>query len=294
MELRVLEYFLTLAQEGSISAAAEVLHVSQPTLSRQLMELERELNTTLFERGRRGITLTEDGMLLRRRASEIVNLARITENEILLNRGVVEGEVRIGCAEARAMDLLACIMREFQAEHPAVTFVISSDLAENTVEKIEHGLEDFGLLMRLNDAWGLHAVELPGAERAAVVMPEDSPLAALSEVSFDDLAGEPLLVPSSYRESGILCGELPTSKGGRLNVVGEFGLPFNGSRMVRAGMGSMITLEGLLETPPGSGLAQRPLKGSIEMHTYVAWKPFCQRTRACEAFLERLQERFGA
>ena len=103
MELRVLEYFLALTREGSVSAAAEALHISQPTLSRQLMELERELGSTLFERGRHGVTLTEEGMLLRRRASEIVDLARITETEIMMSRGVVAGEIRIGCAETRAM-----------------------------------------------------------------------------------------------------------------------------------------------------------------------------------------------
>ena len=293
MELRVLEYFLALAREGSVSAAAEALHISQPTLSRQLMDLERELGCTLFERGRRGITLTEDGMLLRRRASEIVGLAQITRNELLANRGVCEGEVRIGCAETRAMDLLAAVMRDFRAEHPAVTFVVSSDLAEATAEKLERGLVDFGLVMRVNDAWGMRSVALPSHERACVIMPEDHPLAAHGSVGFDDLADVPLLVPSSYRESGILGGELPRADGGRLDVVGEFGLPYNGSRMVRAGMGCMITLEGLIETPPGSGLATRPLEGSVELGAFVAWKPFCQRTRACEAFLERLQERFG-
>ena len=118
MELRVLEYFLTLAQEGSVSAAAEALHVSQPTLSRQLMDLERELGTTLFLRGRRGITLTEDGMLLRRRAAELLSLANIAKSELAAGRDALAGEIRIGCAETRAVDVLARLMRQFRSHHP--------------------------------------------------------------------------------------------------------------------------------------------------------------------------------
>lgn len=294
MELRVLEYFLALAREGSISAAAEVTHVSQPTFSRQMMELEHELGTTLFERGRRGVTLTEDGMLLRRRAAEIVNLARITQSEIMLNRGVVEGTVRIGCAETQAMDLLADVMRDFRRDYPDVTFVISSDIAEDAVEKIERGLLDFGLLLRMRDSWGLDAVRLPSSERAAVIMREDAELAVRETVTLDNLIDQPLVVPSSFRESDILAGERPRSEGGRLNVVAEFGLPYNGSRMVRAGMGYMVTLEGLIETPAGSGLTQRPFERELDMPAYLAWKPFCMRTRACEVFLERAQQAFGA
>ena len=148
MELRVLEYFLALAREGSVSAAAEALHVSQPTLSRQLIELERELGTTLFERGRHGAKLTEDGMLLRRRAAEIVDLANAAKSEIAHSRGAVAGEVRIGCAETRAMDLLAGAMRALHAEHPQVTYRVVSGVAEDVVERIDRGLLDFGLLLR--------------------------------------------------------------------------------------------------------------------------------------------------
>ena len=293
MELRVMEYFLALAQEGSVSAAAEALHVSQPTLSRQLMDLERELGTTLFTRSRKGITLTEDGMLLRRRASEIVNLTRVAQSEIMLNRGTIAGEIRIGCAETKAMDLLSAVMLDFQRDHPQVSFIISSDLAENTVEKIDRGLLDFGLLLRLNDSWGLDAVRLPSKEQIVVITQEDSPLAKREVVELDDLASIPMLIPSSFRESGILGDELPRSEGGRLDVVAEFGLPYNASRMVRAGMGSAVTLEGLIETPPGSGLTTRPLALELDMPTYLAWRPFHTRTHACEAFLERARKAFS-
>lgn len=291
MELRVLEYFLALTREGSVSRAAEVLHVSQPTLSRQLIDLERELGTTLFERGRHGVTLTEDGMLLRRRATEICELARITEREIMLNRGVVAGEVRIGCAETRAMDLLASLMRDLQADHPQVTFRIVSDLAESVVEKIDHGLLDFGLLLRVRDRWGLGSVRLPTRERAVVVMRPDSPLASLDVVTPEDLTGVPVMIPASYRESGMLGDLRPASEGGTLSVTAEFDLAYNASRMVEAGMGCAVMLEGTLDGREGA-LVERPLDVALDMPSYFVWKPSQLRTRACEALLGRVRQRY--
>ena len=294
MELRVLEYFLALAREGSVSGAAEVLHVSQPTLSRQLIDLERELGTTLFDRGRHGITLTEDGMLLRRRATEICDLVRITESEVMMNRGVVEGEIRIGCAETRAMDLVAAVMCELQRDHPGVTYRVTSAVAEDVVERIRHGLLDFGLLLRLHEGWNLASLRLPTNERAVVVMREDCPLAARDTVTVDELVSERLLLPTSYRESGLLGNEKPREEGGRLDVAATFGLTYNALRMVRAGMGCAVTLEGLEEDRLGSGLVSRPLDVRLDMPSHLVWKPFQLRTRACEAFLDRARGKFGA
>lgn len=292
MELRVLEYYLALTHEGSVSAAAEVLHISQPTLSRQLIDLERELGTTLFERGRHGIQLTEDGLLLRRRAQEIVDLAHITETEIRTNKGEIAGEIRIGCAETRAMDLLAHLMRTFRAEHPQVTFRIVSDLAENVVEQINRGLLDFGLLLRLNDTWGLHGIKLPTNEQIVVLMRTDSPLARLETVTLNDLATQPVLLPSSYQKSGLAGTARPKEEGGTLEVVAYFDLPYNASRMVKAGMGCALTLAGLIDEDENDHLAVRPLDLAVDLPSYLAWKPFQQRTRACTAFLEAAQATF--
>lgn len=293
MELRMLEYFLALAREGSVSAAAQVLHISQPTLSRQLIELERELGTTLFDRGRHGITLTEDGLLLRRRASEICDLVRITESEIQLSRGVVAGEIRIGCAETHAMDLLAAVMRDMRVEHPQVTFRVTSDVAEDVVEQIGRGLIDFGLLLRVRDRWGLGSVRLPTNERPVVAMRDDCPLAARESVTFDELVAYPLIVPATWRESGILGDEVPREEGGRLDVVATYGLSYNALRMARAGMGCVVSLAGLEDGRGGDGLVVRPLEETLEMPSYLVWKPFQLRTRACEAFLERARREFG-
>lgn len=296
MELRVLEYFLALAREGSVSAAAEALHVSQPTLSRQLIELERELGTTLFERGRHGAKLTEDGMLLRRRAAEIVDLANAAKSEIAHSRGAVAGEVRIGCAETRAMDLLAGAMRALHAEHPQVTYRVVSGVAEDVVERIDRGLLDFGLLLRRGACHGLDMIRLPSNESVGIVARDGDGLVrgpdAARPLAPADLASVPLIVPESYAESGLLGGERPRSEGGRLDVVATYTLFYNAARMVRAGLGCAVALAGLAGVSPASGLVWRPLDVRLDMPSYLAWKPQL-RTRACEAFLETARRLFG-
>lgn len=293
MELRVLESFLALAREGSVSAAAEALHLSQPALSRQLMGLERELGTTLFERGGRGIELTADGMLLRRRAVEIVELASITVDEVTSSRGEMAGSVRVGCAETRAVDLVADVMAGMRRDHPRVSFQISSGLAEDMVERIGRGLLDFGLLLRLRGHWGLEALRLPTGERAVVVLRADEPLASRPVVTFDELAEVPVMIPSSWERGGILGGELPASRGGRLQVAAEFDLPFNATRLVRAGLGAAVMLDGLAEGVPAEGLAVRPLDVALDMPSYLVWKPHGLRSRACAEFLDRMRAAYG-
>lgn len=294
MELRSLEYFLTLTREGSVSAAARALHVSQPTLSRQLIELERELGATLFERGRHGITLTEAGTLLRRRASEICELARITMGEVAGVRGQVAGTIRLGCAETRAMDVLASVMCAFRRDYPHVRFRVTSKIAEDVAERVNRGLLDFGLTLRVRDHWGLESLRLATGERAEVVMRADCPLAVNETVTLDDLAAFPVLVPESWRESGLLGGERPREDGGRLDVVAEFDLAYNASRMVLAGMGCAVMLAGLLRGREGAGLVTRPLDVCLDMPSYLVWKPTQLRTCACTTFLQRASEALGS
>ncbi|WP_179184890.1 LysR family transcriptional regulator [Collinsella vaginalis] len=293
MELRVLEYFLAVARAGSISAAAEELHVSQPTLSRQLIDLERGLGTTLFERSRAGVTLTADGMLLRRRAAEIVDLARTTESEIMMSRGAVAGEVRIGCAETRAMELLAQVMGDLKADHPQVTYRIISADADDVAERIERGLLDFGLVLRLGACHRLDSLELPSQEQAVVVLPSDDPLAKQERFTPADLEGLPLIAPWSSAESGILGGMRSRAEGGSLNVVATYNLSYNATRLVKMGLGYAVSLAGLGDVSAEDGLTARPLDVPLDMPAYLVWKPFQLRTRACEALLERAREAFG-
>ena len=292
MELRVLEYFLAVARAGSITAASEELHVSQPTLSRQLIDLERDLGTTLFERSRAGVSLTGDGLLLRRRAAEIVDLARTTESEIMLNRGQVAGEIRIGCDETRAMELLARVMRSMREAHPQVTFRIVSADADDVAERIGRGLLDFGLVLRLDACSGLDSLELPTGERAVVVIPAGDPLAEREVIAPSDLAGLPLIVPASAGASRILGDERGEGEGGRLSIVATYNLSYNATRMVRAGLGYAVTLAGLGGVTDEDGLVARPLDVRVDMPAHLVWKPFQLQTRACEAFLDRMRDAF--
>lgn len=292
MELRVLEYYLTILREGSVSAAAEVLHVSQPTLSRHIIELERELDTTLFTRGRGGITLTDDGMLLRARAAELVELARITESELQENKETIAGEIRIGCAEALAVDHVADVFRELQEEHPEVRLTISSAPAEDVVQHINHGLLDFGLLLSMNARWSLDSLTFPSEEQVVAIMPEDHPLASQNSIEYEDLVPYEVVVPSSYKESNILAGHEPVYEGGKLQAVAEYDLSFNASRLACAGLGVVITLEGLVSSTPENGLVTRPICGGEAWPAYLAWKPFDHKSRACEAFLNLARTRF--
>lgn len=292
MELRVLEYFLAVARAGSITAASEELHVSQPTLSRQLIDLERDLGTTLFERSRTGVSLTGDGLLLRRRAAEIVDLARTTESEIILNRGQVAGEIRIGCAETRAMELVARVMRSMREAHPQVTFRIVSADADDVAERIGRGLLDFGLVLRLDACSGLDSLELPTGERAVVVIPAGDPLAEREVIAPSDLVGLPLIAPASAGASRILGDERGEGEGGRLRIVATYNLSYNATRMVRAGLGYAVTLAGLGGVTDEDGLVARPLDVGLHMPAHLVWKPFQLRTRACESFLDRMRDAF--
>lgn len=150
MEIRVLNYFLAVAREQNISNAAEILHLTQPTLSRQLKDLEDELGKQLFIRGKRKITLTEDGMLFRKRAEEIINLVKKTENEIANSTDIISGDIHIGTGETEAVQIIAEICKEMQKNYPNVHYHISSDDGKDVVENLDKGLIDFGILLRSN------------------------------------------------------------------------------------------------------------------------------------------------
>ena len=177
MELRVLKYFLMVAREENITKAASLLHITQPTLSRQLMRLEEELGTTLFRRSNHSIVLTDDGMLLKRRAREIVALAEKTEQEFSHKEEALTGEIFIGCGETRNMSFLSRQIALFRKEHPLVQFNIYSANADDIKERIEKGLLDFGLLMEPVDIGKYEFIRMPQKEQWGVLVREDSPLA---------------------------------------------------------------------------------------------------------------------
>lgn len=202
MELRVLRYFLAIAREQSISGAAHFLHVSQPTLSRQIMELEEELGVTLFHRGNRKITLTEPGMLLRKRAEQIVDLADKTKDDLASNDVAVSGTIHIGAGETHAFRTLAKSIRGLAGMHPDIRFQIFSGNAEDVMERLDKGLADFGLLIEPYDVTKYDYLRLPTLDKWGLLMRQDSPLATLGAIRPEDIRGKPLICSRQALEGG--------------------------------------------------------------------------------------------
>ena len=193
MEFRVLRYFLTVAREGSITAAANSLHLTQPTLSRQLQDLEKELGQKLFVRGKYKVSLTPEGMMLRKRAEEIVDMVDKTESEFRAIKEIIGGDIYIGCGETESMKYVAEVMTELQSHYPEIKFHIYSGNAEDVTEKLDRGLLDFGILIQPIDLSRYDTLTIPHKDVWGVVMRKDSPLAKKDCVELVDLVGVPLL-----------------------------------------------------------------------------------------------------
>ena len=287
MELRVLHYFLAVAREQSISAAAQSLHLTQPTLSRQIMELEEELGKPLMIRGSRKITLTEEGMLLRRRAEEIVELVSRTEREVARCDETVSGDVYIGTGETDGMRQLARAARRVQSGCPGVRFHIVSGDGADVREQLDRGLLDFGVLLGDIDRTRYHYLQLPMRDTWGVLLRRDSPLAGKQALSPRNLWDEPLILSrQADNKSGLYrwLGREP----GQLHVVATYNLIYNASLMVDEGMGCAFALDKLINTR-GSSLCFRPLSPRLELGMHLVWKKSRSFSRAAELFLEGLQ-----
>ena len=245
MELRVLKYFLAVAREENITKAAEFLHITQPTLSRQLMQLEEELNAQLFIRGKNRIVLTDEGMLLRRRAEEIVDLANKTEKEFLEQDNLVTGEIFIGGGETNAMHILARIIKEFKEEYPQIKYQFYSGNADDIKERLDKGLIDIGLLTEPVDIEKYEFVRLEQKEVWGILAPKDSKLAAKEYATPQDLLKLPLL---STRRT-IVQNEIANWFGQdyeQLDIIATYNLIYNAAIMVEEGIGYAICLEKLV------------------------------------------------
>ena len=288
MELRVLQYFLAVAREQNISAAAQSLHLTQPTLSRQLRELEEELGKQLMVRGSRKITLTEEGMLLRKRAEEILELVDRTEKEVTRSDSTISGDIYIGTGETDGMRQIARTANRRQAHYPGIRFHIVSGDAVDVCERLDKGLLDFGVLLGDIDKIKYHYMELPMKDIWGVLMRRDSPLAQQDAVSPRDLWDKPLILSRQVdNKSGLYrwLGKDPTV----LHTVATYNLIYNASLMVDEGMGYAFTLDKLVNTN-GSNLCFRPLRPKLELGMYLVWKKSQIFSKAAELFLERLQE----
>ncbi|MCC8129154.1 MAG: LysR family transcriptional regulator [Clostridiales bacterium] len=285
MELRVLQYFLTVTREQSILGAAQALHLSQPTLSRQLREMEEELGKQLFIRSNRKITLTEEGMLLRKRAEEILSLVDRTKDEISLSDEVIAGDIHIGAGESEGIRFLARAAKALQEEYPLVHFHNVSADRVTVTEDLDKGLLDFGILFGEIDDAKYESLKLPYTERFGVLMRRDDPLAQRGAITTEDLQGKPLIVSRQPLGDSSMLRGLEERQ-----VVATYNLLFNGSIMVEEGMGYAICFDHIINVSGDSPLCFRPLEGQPEIEMHVVWKKYQVFTKAGQKFLEKLRE----
>lgn len=289
MELRVLRYFLAVARERSISGAAQLLHISQPTLSRQVMELEEELGVTLFHRGNRRITLTDEGMLLRNRAEQIVELVQKTKGEVAAADEAVSGTVYIAAGETHAFRTLAASARNLLGQYPGIRVHLFSGNAEDVMERLDKGLADFGLLIEPADVTRYEYFRLLAVDRWGVLMRKDSPLATLDAVQPEDLWKVPLIVSRQAMEGGQLSSWLKIRRE-KLDIVASYNLLFNASLLVEAGIGYALCLDNIIAATDESELCFRPLFPPLVSHVDLVWKKQQVLSRASELLLEKLRE----
>lgn len=288
MELRVLQYFLAVAQEQNISAAAQSLHLTQPTLSRQLKELEEELGKPLMIRGSRKITLTEDGVILRRRAQEILSLVERTHKELQGSGTSLTGEIYIGTGETEGFRLIAKTATKFHQEYPGVLFHTESGDAGDVCERLDKGLLDFGVLLGDIDKAKYNYLLLPAKDAWGVLMPSTSPLAEREFVTPQDLWDKPLILSRQIGNKNDLYRWLQREPV-ELNTAATYNLIYNASLLVEEGMGYAFTLDNLTNTN-GRALSFRLLKPRLEMPMYLVWKKSKSFSKAAQLFLLQLKQ----
>ena len=297
MELRELRYFLAVAQEQSITKAAEYLYISQPSLSKQMQNLEKEVGRPLFTRGSRKITLTETGMLLKKRAEEMIALYEKTEAELSSPPEDIAGEVLIGGGESCAVRTVAQAACAVQRLYPSVRFQLFSGDAGDVMEKLDKGLIDFGIVV---DISGLplfpkyNALRLPYADTWGVLMRKDSPLAAKEGITAEDLHGQPLICSVQSLRKGSQLGEWFGGDMKELNICGKYNLLYNASLLVKAGMGYAIGLDRLINTTGESMLCFRPLDPPLHTSLDLVWKKYTVFSRPAQLFLDQLQKVIAA
>ena len=292
MEIRVLRYFLEVAREGSVTHAAERLHISQPTLSKQLKDLEAELGKKLFVRSSFSVRLTDEGMLLRKRAEDILDMVDKTTDEFKVLGQIAGGDIRIGCAESDGIKHLARRIKAVQERYPGIRVHLYSGDTEDLAERLDRGLLDFAVIAQAVDLSKYNYLELPGADIWGVIMRKDAPLARREAICIDDLLDLPLIVSRQGLREDIprLFGE----KADRLNVTATLNLAYNGSVLAREGLGYVLTFDKLVDTSRESPLCFRPLFPRLETRLYIIWKKYQVFSPAAEVLLNEMKEHYSA
>lgn len=289
IETRLLQYFLAVAEEQSITKAADYLHITQPTLSKQMMDLEASLGKQLLIRGKKKVTLTEDGAYLRGKAQEIISLIEKTENSFHEGEQAITGDVYIGCGEFRSTYAIMKIINTIQMENPGISFHFFSGNADLIIERLDKGLLDIGIILEPEISPRYDYQKLPLHETWGVLMRKDSPLAAHKTISADDLTGLPLIVSNqtfNSNQSVLFFEENKLSS----HIVASYNLIYNAGLMVEAGMGYALCIGGLINTTGDSPLTFRPLATKFQPSIYLFTKKYQTFSKAAKLFLNRLQE----
>lgn len=292
LDIRVLQYFLAVAREESITKAAETLHMTQPPLSRQLKDLENEVGKQLLIRGSKKIALTEDGMLLRKRAEEMIDLMEKTKAELSSSDEHISGDIYMGSGETEAVSTIAKVAKDLQKNHPFIRYNIYSGDAEHIIERLDKGLIDFGLLVEPVDIAKYDYIRLPVKDTWGVLMRKDSPLAEKESICAEDLWDKPIIISHQTSISDEMIAWLRKDIS-QLNIVATYDLLYNASRFVKMGVGYAIALDKLINTSGDSNLCFRPLSPVSEAGLCIVWKKYQIFSRAAEQFLKQIQNEFS-
>lgn len=282
MDIRIMEYFLAITREGNISAAAQSLHISQPALSKQISDLEKELGVKLFDRGSRRITLTEEGIILKKRSEEMVSLLQRTQNEIHESHKEIAGDIHIGAGEAVGFHYISKKAAELMKQYPGIRIHVVSGDTEDLMDQLENGLIDMALLYTDFDRSIYNYLPLPNEEKFGVLMRSDSPLASRKTVYITDLYDKPIILS---RAAKFLSSEIDMSK---LHIIATYNLAYNASLMVEDGIGYALLFDGLINTKGNRNLTFRPLIPDISSHGYLIWKKYIVYPAPVRLLLDRL------
>lgn len=289
IETRLLHYFLAVAREQNITKAAQALYIAQPTLSKQMMELEQQLGKQLFIRGKRRLTLTEEGSFLRSRAQEILELLGSTEAALHGDEALLAGDITIGCGETVAMDLLAGLLSQLHAQHPEVRLHTYSGDADNILERLDKGLVDLGLLLGPMRQEKYEYLSLRQKDVYGLLMPADCPLARQEAVNIDQLKTLPMIVAqqtfSGHQELDWFGSDYSV-----MNVVATYNLIYNATFLVEHGIGYALCLDRLVNTQ-GRNLAFRPIVPQLSLELYIVTKKYQPLSPAAKVFLDMLRRR---
>lgn len=291
MEIRVLRYFLAIAREENMTRAAKYLHVTQPTLSKQIKQLEEEIGKKLFIRSNYSIKLTDEGLLLRKRAEDILSMVDKTMEEFQALDDITGGDIYIGAAESESFSYFATVAKDLQLQYPNVKFHLYSGNTEVIAERLDRGLLDFAIIVQEVDLSKYNYIKIPTSDTWGVIMRKDSPLAKKEYITIEDLIDLPLIVS----RQGITedYPKLFKEKLDQLHIVATFDLIYNASIMVKEGFGYALSFDKIVDTSEKSELCFRVLKPELKTNMYIIWKKYQVFTPIAEKLLSKMQQHFN-